>query len=345
MLENIYKGQGLDHPSLKAMPFPSDSAQAPRSLLSTCPVAARTPLLDCPDLADQLGCAALYVKDERPRMGLGSFKALGAAYAIAAQAPNDVAPDCALSGRVFVAASAGNHGLSVAAGAQVFGATAIIYLAETVPEAFAELLRSKGAEVVRAGKIYEESMQAAACDAAKNDWTLLSDSSWDGYCDPAYAVMEGYTVLAAETVEEIPSPPTLILLQAGVGGMAAAVAAVARAAWGPAPRIVVVEPDAAPALHDSIAAARPLDTVGPVSSMGRLDCKTPSLIALKGLARDADAFVLVSDAQVDATMPALTVAGLATSPSGGAGLAALLSGVVPVGAQDRVLCVLSEGAV
>jgi len=133
-----------------------------------------------------------------------------------------VPPSEALAGRVFVAASAGNHGLSVAAGAQVFGARAVIYLADTVPEAFAELLRSKGAEVVRAGAIYEESMAAAQGAAAENGWTLLSDSSWEGYSAPAHAVMAGYTVLAAEIADEIPDPPTHVLLQAGVGGLAAA---------------------------------------------------------------------------------------------------------------------------
>lgn len=345
MLENTYKGQGLTLSVLADMPDPSASADAPRALLQRCPVAAMTPLLDCPDLAARLGCATLHVKDERPRMGLGSFKALGAAYAIAAQVPDGVDHKDALEGRVFVAASAGNHGLSVAAGARVFGARAIIYLSDTVPEAFADLLRSKGAEVVRAGTIYEESMAAAARDAAAEGWTLLSDSSWPGYSAPAHAVMEGYTVLAEEVVEQIQQPPSLILLQAGVGGMAAALAAVFRAAWGAGPRIVVVEPDAAPALHDSIVAGGPVDSEGPVSNMGRLDCKTPSLIALKGLARDADAFALVSDAEVEAEMTSLRDAGLATSPSGGAGLAALLAGRVPVSAQDRVLCILSEGPV
>lgn len=345
MLENTFKGQGLAHPALSEMPMPKSSAAAPQLLLSKCPVAAPTPLLDCRDLAAQLGCAALHVKDERPRMGLGSFKALGAAYAIAAEAPQTEDPKTALVGRVFVAASAGNHGLSVAAGARVFGARAIIYLSNTVPEAFAAVLRDKGAEVVRAGEVYEDSMAAAARDAEANGWTLLSDSSWPGYSAPAEAVMEGYTVLAAEIVADMPAPPTLILLQAGVGGMAAAVAAHLRAAWGDEPRIVVVEPEAAPALYDSIAAGAPLDTVGPVSSMGRLDCKTPSLIALKGLARDADAFVLMSDAQVEGAMSTLTVSGLATSPSGGAGLAALVAGVVPLSPEDRVLCILSEGAV
>ena len=70
------------------------------------------------------------------------------------------------AGRTYVTASAGNHGLSVAAGAAAFGARARIYIAETVPEAFAERLRAFGAEVRREGNVYEQSMAAAARDAA-----------------------------------------------------------------------------------------------------------------------------------------------------------------------------------
>ncbi len=345
MLDNPYRGQGLSHRALTDMPWPKADAAHPQSLLARCPAAQPTPLVNSTALARAAGCAAFWVKDERGRMGLGSFKALGAAYAIAAEAPETADPAAALTGRVFVAASAGNHGLSVAAGARVFGAKAVIYLSDTVPEAFADLLRGKGAEVVRAGAIYEESMAAAQQAAQANGWTLLSDSSWDGYSAPAHAVMAGYAVLAAEIIAEIPEPPTHVFLQAGVGGMAAAVAACLRAAWGDAPEMIVVEPDAAPALHDSIVSAAPVDTVGPVSEMGRLDCKTPSLIALKGLARDADHFVLISDAEVAAQLPTLAGAGFATSPSGGAGAAAALAGTGALGPDARVLCVISEGAV
>ena len=112
---------------------------------------------------------------------------------------------------------------------------------------------------------------------------------------------------------------------------------------GGAPRIVVVEPEAAPALIDSIRAGRVIDTDGPVSSMGRLDCKTPSMIALAGLARDADLFVTITEAEAAAGVAALGRAGFATTPSGAAGVAALLTGAVGVDLATRVLAFLSEG--
>lgn len=332
ILQNPYRGTGL---TIDA-PFPSVDAARPGALLARCPAHGETPLLSVPDLARTCGIAKLWVKDERGRMGLGSFKALGAAYVIACDAEAGQA-----AGRSYVTASAGNHGLSVAAGARVFGARAVVYLAETVPEVFAARLRGEGAEVRRAGADYAASMAAAEHAAQDEGMVLLSDSSWQGYTDIPHRLMEGYLQLAAEAAAQSPEPPTHILLQAGVGGLAGAVAAYARHVWGDDPQIIVVEPDAAPALHHAIAAGGVVDTEGPDSCMGRLDCKTASWIALRGLSRDADAFALISEAEAQDAMPVLAQAGLETTPSGGAGLAALLAGLGLPG-DARVMAFLSE---
>lgn len=328
--------------ALSGVPDPSGDAARPQALLARCPAAAETPLIEAPALAEITGVAKIYVKDERGRMGLGSFKALGAAYVIARDAEIGVA-----KGQTYVTASAGNHGLSVAAGAQAFGAHAVIYLAETVPEAFAQRLRDIGAQVRRHGAVYEASMQGAAQAADKNNWVLLSDSSWPGYFERPHTLMEGYLVLMQEAAAQMPETPTHIFLQAGVGGLAAACAVYARQCWGAAPRIIVVEPDAAPALFASITAGRAQITEGPSSDMGRLDCKEPSLIALKGLARDADDFMLISEAEGTAGSDACTAAGLPSTPSGAAGFAGLLAAqadrsVLGLTPDARVLVILSE---
>lgn len=297
-----------------------------------------------PALATALGVARISLKDERQRMGLGSFKALGAAHAIARDAAANAADDHshALKGRVYVTASAGNHGLSLAAGARVFGARAVIYLSTAVPEAFAERLRAKGAEVIPAGADYEASMQAAADAAEAQGWTLLSDSSWPGYTELPLRVMEGYLQMAAEVATQIDKAPSHIMLQAGVGGLAAAVAAHARLVWGDRPQIVIVEPEAAPALIEGIRAGRVTETTGPASSMGRLDCKTASMIALNGLARDADVFVTISEADAMRAVELLAALGVATTPSGAAGVAALVAGL-ELPEDAHVLAILSEG--
>lgn len=326
VLENPHRGKGLTA-GLDDIPLPSVDAAAPRALLAECPAHGITPMVQA------LG---LHIKDERGRMGLGSFKALGAAYVIAHHAQQG-----SVEGRTYVTASAGNHGMSVAAGAKAFGAQAVIYLAETVPADFADRLRRKGASVVVEGADYEASMAAAQAAAAKNGSTLLSDSSWQGYTELPHRLMEGYLAMAAECTEQM-EPPTHIFLQAGVGGLAGACAAYFRHIWGDAPRITVVEPELAPALFASIEAGRFVTTTGGVSDMGRLDCKEASLIALKGLARDADAFALISEAEAFATLPRIAAEGLASSTSGSAGITAALLSDLP---QDaHALCILSEGA-
>jgi len=344
-LSAVAQARGLD-----AVPFPSAQSKNPLDLLAHCPAHRETPMVSLDALAKQIGIQALYLKDERPRMGLGSFKALGAAYVMARHAHESGLEDMntALKGRTYVTASAGNHGMSVAAGAQVFGARAVIYLAETVPESFAQRLRDKGADVRREGAEYEASMEAAAKAAVVENMILLSDSSWDGYTELPHILMEGYTVMAAECAHQMPQAPTHIFLQAGVGGMAAGVAGHARASWGDGPKIVVVEPEAAPALISSARAGHSVISQGPVSDMGRLDCKEPSLIALKGLLRDADAFVTISEEKGAEAVRVLAQQGVTTSPSGGAGVGPLLyadqHAALALNEESVVLVIVSEGA-
>ena len=323
------------------------SAARVRDLLSHCPAHEPTPLHDALALAEDIGLAGLWIKDERTRMGLGSFKALGAAFVIArhaAETENGLTdPANALKGQTFVTASAGNHGLSLAAGARVFGARAVVYLAETVPAGFADLLRAKGAEVVVEGADYEASLAAASARAEAEGWTLLADGTWEGY-PGGVEVMEGYTAMAAEIAEGM-APPTHIFLQAGVGGLAAGITGYLREVWGDAPLITVVEPEAAPALIGSIEAGTAQACSGPVSSMGRLDCKEPSLAALETLARDADRFMTISEEDAARGVETLAAAGFDTSASGGAGFAGLLAArdAERVGPAESALVILSEG--
>ncbi len=324
------------------------------ALLARCPAAAETPLHELPGLAAELGIAGVMVKDETARMGLGSFKALGAAHAIARAAVEragagaaDVDLQQALAGCTYACASAGNHGLSVAAGARLFGARAVIYLADVVPEAFAERLQALDAEVVRAGSDYEASMEAVAVAAEHQGWTLLSDSSWPGYVELPARVMEGYLIMADEIVRALERPPTHILLQAGVGGLAAAATALFRDRWGDDPVIAVVEPAAAPALLDSIRAGAPRAASGPESNMGRLDCKVASHLALGELARGADWFVTVDDEQAAGAVDRLAREGIATTASGAAGLAVLRTGRdtrarLGIGSNSRALVLATE---
>lgn len=357
-MRNPHRGSGLPpQAGLAAGAVVADPTEA-LALFARCPVAAPTPMHDVPGLARALDIGQLSLKDERQRMGLGSFKALGAGHAIARLAADLVdAPDApadeatmrtALAGTTFVCASAGNHGMSVAAAAPVFGAEAVVHLSHSVPEAFAERLRARGARVVRAGDDYEASTATAAEDAETHGWTLLSDSSWPGYVDLPTRVMEGYLIMGAEAADVLVTPPSHVVLQAGVGGLAAAISALVRDRWGDAPTIIVVEPEAAPALQASIRAGRPVTAPGPVSSMGRLDCKDPSHLALAELARSADHFVTISDEVCEATVALLESHGITTTPSGAAGVAAIHHPgpereALGLSADSHVLAIVTEG--
>ena len=331
---------------------------APRRMIAACPAYRETPLRTA-----EVDGVPLLMKDETERMGLGAFKALGGVYAVAclieeawradggaALAPEDFVsePVRAFAGNLtFVCASAGNHGMAVAAGARVFGAKARIHLSATVPPAFADRLRAKDAEVVWSGDVYEESIAAAIKDAEESGAIHLADGSWPGYVHAPALVMEGYTVMGEEMRQRFEASgewPRRVCLQGGVGGLAAGVTVAIRERWSVQPEIVIVEPDAAPCLKASKEAGKPVRADGPVSNMGRLDCKEPSILAVEALNRLADRFVTISDEAGDRAVARAADLGLATTPSGGAGLAAVLENAGDWRGEPT-LVIVSEGAV
>ncbi len=322
----------------------------PLALLAACPRYAPSPLTQVSHRG-----RPLLIKDETHRMGLGAFKALGGVYAVAklieahigrplsAEMFMDDAVRRGAADLTFVCASAGNHGMAIAAGARLFGAKARIHLSDTVPKSFARRLRDTGAEVARSGETYEDSVAAAIEDAAISGAVHLADGSWPGYTEPPRLVMEGYTVIGEElreTILERGTWPSHVYLQAGVGGLAAAVAHVVRTRWPVQPKIIVVEPDAAPCLRDSAAAGKMVTVAGPVSNMGRLDCKAPSMLALDILMASADDWVTIRDQDASAAVAQARDLGFATTPSGAAGLAACLAEEA-----DLPLIILSEGTI
>ncbi len=324
-----------------------------RDWVAACPAYTPSPL----SLVDFEG-RRIWLKDESRRMNLGSFKALGGVYAVArmiARAAGGEFEPAALAGEdarriaarlCFVTASAGNHGLSVAAGAKLFGASSRIHLAQTVAEAFAKRLRAKGAEVVRSGETYEESLAGAADDVAQSGAIHLTDTSWPGSTESARLIMEGYTILAGElraALLQAGEWPSRVYLQAGVGGLAAAIAWSIRRNWEVQPEITVVEPDSAACLQASAAAGKLVTVAGPVSNMGRLDSKTASALAFDILKTAADRFVTITDEEAAEAARRLAAngpaGGIASTPSGTAGLAACLR-------EDHAgipLVIISEG--
>ena len=355
LIENPLKNKGLLNLEGVCKGNVRDDHSNVSKLLKYCPISKETPLTEIDTLTAQLNLKKIAFKDERTRMNLGSFKALGAAFVIAKSAYKKIGEDIqkpelassALKGTTFVTASAGNHGLSVAAGARIFGANAVIYLSVSVPKGFVSKLKSYGASVVIEGEDYESSMDAAERDADLNGWELLSDVTWDGY-EGGIDVMEGYLVMAYEATKQWEGEiPTHVFLQTGCGGLSAAVSAKLRKIWGQNFKICTVEPSAAPAIKESIIQGKPVHTSGPVSNMGRLDCKAPSHAALKYLALEADYLMTLEDEFVSEEIKFLDKFDLQTSPSGGAGFAGLKyclkNSLLDINDQSRVLIFISEG--
>jgi diaminopropionate ammonia-lyase len=322
------------------------------AMIQTCPVYSPTPIYKHSELAVLLCIQNLFIKDESKRMGIGSFKALGGTFAVAQMISDaagtadmkSVAAKSAAADMNFITASAGNHGLSIAAGARIFGAHATIFLSTSVPEGFANRIRGMNAEVVRVNGSYEDSVAAAIASAKSNNGLLLADGSWEGYIERPALVMEGYTVLAEECRVEFSKNknwPTHVLLQAGVGGLAAAIAGHIRDYWDEQPEIIIVEPDAAPCLIESFKAHQLTAVDGPTTNMGRLDCKDASLIAFQSLKNDADTFVTVSDCMAKNATSLLSAHGILTTPSGAAGLAALK--IIKFDPTNRCLLIITEG--
>lgn len=309
--------------------------------------AAPTPLRSLPTLATELDLGAIHVKDEGSRLGLGSFKALGGSYAVvrlvleeaSRQLGRNVAmnelhsPEVrAIAGEMTVAcATDGNHGRSVAQGAQLVGAKSAIFVHAGVSEERVGAIARFGALMVRVKGTYDDSVAEAARVASEKGWTVVSDTSWPGYERVPALVMRGYTVMVREALRQLPAPPTHVFVQAGVGGVAAAVGGHLSLVLGAArPTFVVVDPARAACLFESARAGRVVKVEhGKPTVMAMLECYEPSLIAWRVLYRVADAFMTVEeedaiDAMNRLARPQGKDPAIAAGESGGAGLAGVL---------------------
>lgn len=336
---------------------------------------AATPLCGLPGLARKLGIGSLHAKDEGQRLGLGSFKALGGAYAlmilVREAAERRLQRPLALSELMsdevrsvaaemtFACATDGNHGRSVAQGAGLMGAKAVIFVHSGVSEARIAAIAHFGARMVRVPGNYDVSVAEAARVAGEEGWTLLSDTSWPGYEYIPGLVAQGYTGLVRESLTQLPDTPTHVFLQAGVGGFAAAVAGHMALVLGDRkPHVTVVEPARAACLYESARLGSPVKVAeGQSTVMAMLECYEPSLIAFRVLSRVADGFMTVDEDSAPSVMRQLAAPEpgdppLVAGESGGVGLAGLIAALhdpnlaaeIGLGPEARVLVINTEGA-
>lgn len=295
-----------------------------RTEITGWPGYALTPMHHLPGLAQRLGVAALDYKDESSRFGLGSFKALGGAYAVGRLLCREVGKRLgrevtmealrtdeelrAVSATLTVTtATDGNHGRSVAWGAQLFGCQCVIYIHAEVSEGRQKAIEQYGARVVRTSGNYDDAVHQVDQDRRENGWFLISDTSYPGYTDVPRDVMQGYQIMVDEAAVQLEERPTHIFVQAGVGALAAAVCAYF---WehdrSARPIFVVAEPCAADCLWQSAHAGRLEKSSGDLKTlMAGLACGEVSTLAWDILATGTAAFCLVDDASAVEAMKLL----------------------------------------
>ena len=335
-----------------------------------------TTLHTLPLLAQKIGIAALYYKDESTRFGLKSFKALGGAYAVFRLIQKAVAaqhnghlptPKEILSGKyadivskmTVTCATDGNHGRSVAWGAQLFGCRCVIYIHATVSEGRRAAIAFYGAEVIRVKGNYDDSVHHAAEQAAQHGWTVVSDTTYEGYRDIPIDVMHGYGVMSREMIRQLDhNPPTHVLVQAGVGALAASVCAAFWQEWGTTrPTFVIIEPERADCFFQSGLVGKPVAVLGDLDTvMAGLACGEVSPVAWDILKHGINHYATLSDAHALEAMrvfaqPLGNDPKIVSGETGSTGLGLLLAAQdnaqiwseLGLNAQSRVLLIGSEG--
>jgi diaminopropionate ammonia-lyase len=301
---------------------------------------APTPVHRLDALADELGLAAVLVKDESSRLGLPAFKILGASWAVERTLRDEPGT------RTLVAASAGNHGRAVARAAAVRGLGCRVFLPARALPVRREAIEAEGADVVTVEGTYEEAVGAADAAGRDHGTAVIADVGDGG---PAEWVIDGYATLFAEASAQ--ADYDVILVPVGVGSLAAAAA---RHGAEAAVAVVGVEPEAAACLTASLENGKPTAVPTPGTSMAGLDCAEVSAAAWPTLQRGITGTVTVSDAAATAAMDELAAAGLAIGESGAAPLAGLrrlqsdsgcaaLRDRLEIGRETRVLLIATEG--
>ena len=349
---------------MNAFSLPRQTAEEiARELLSLSPAYAPTPLLDLGALAKQLGVAQVLVKDEGSRM-LGSFKSLGGVYAglraLARAAGTNVAGVLKASDRpaalpALVCASDGNHGLAVAAAAHFAGASALIYLHSRVPAIRARRIEAQGAEIRWVEGAYDDAVDAAAKASKAGAGILVADTSDDPSDAIVADVMSGYGIIAAEIRDQVEAAghrrPTHLFVQAGVGGLACAMAEGLQSWLAPPARFIVVEPERAACVAAALAEHRLVRVAGDLETVAEmLSCGKASAPALEALRRAGARTLTVSEAELaEAPRRLRNGGGPFTTPSGAAGFAGLLRAKAEGAAADfaidatsRVLVLVTE---
>lgn len=331
--------------------FTAEEYRQVRAFFAARPQLAPTPLHHLPALALALGVGEVMVKDETGRFGLNAFKLLGARFAMETLRAEGALP----SGHTVVCASEGNHGRAVARAAREAGCQARVYMAADAAQARVDAITGEGATVVRVDGSYDDAVRMLSADAAAQGWTIVSDTSWDGYERIPRLIMLGYTHMMAEIAESSDA----VFVQGGVGGLLCGIASWC-SSHAADRRVVSVEPATAACLQASARAGRPTAVTGPLSTtMAGLRNREVSPLAFEPIRQTVSAFLAIDDVWAHGAMrtlahPRANDPAVAAGASGAAALGGLLALCgepamkevrerLELGPSARVLVLVSEG--
>ena len=256
-----------------------------------------TPLISLNKLSEKLGLNKIFYKDESKRFHLKSFKALGGAYAVEKVTKGNKEV-------VVSTATAGNHGRSVAWGSKKLGLKCKIFISEYVSEFRAEVMRSFGADVIRVKGNYDNSLKECIKQSKQNNWQIVQDVAWQDYKLVPKLTMAGYSVMMKEISEQINNQQiSHIILQAGVGGMAAAMVAGIARYLDHIPKVIIVEPESAACVLESIKVGKiEKISIKKESLMGGMSCDEVSLVPWEILKNSVNYCVTVPDDYISKTV-------------------------------------------
>ena len=259
-----------------------------------------TPLLKLNKLNEELKFKEIYYKDEDKRFNLKSFKALGGAFAV-----NKIANE--KKDMTVATATAGNHGRSVAWGAQRLGLKCKIFISGNVSESRAIAMKNLDAEVIRVKGNYDDSLKECIKQSQKNNWEIVQDVSWENYEKTPQLIMAGYTIMIKEIFDQIENDSiTHVFLQAGVGGMAAAMIAGFAKFSKNVPKFIIVEPESADCIFKSIENNKLTRVdIKKETLMGGMSCGDVSTVAWKILQNSTNYCLTISDKAISSVVALL----------------------------------------
>jgi diaminopropionate ammonia-lyase family len=298
-----------------------------------------TPLVPLEGIAKELGVKSVFLKDEGNRLGLPSFKILGASWGVYRALVSrlglpqdslltDIAQAAQQRGIVLFAATEANHGRAVAAMAKILNLPAHIYVPSTVNGADIGLIYEAGAKVILTEPHYDDAIvEAFSASRSTQGGLLIQDSSFDGYEQIPAWIVEGYSTLLTEIKQQLSEQglnSTLIVSPVGVGSLARAVVSHCKAK-GRQCRFMSVEPDNAPCLHQNPRSGQsvPIHASKFATIMDGLNCGTVSKEAFGDLQPGVDVSVIVSNIESHQAVLFLEDVGVRIGPCGAATLAAL----------------------